>query len=150
MPLLLVLVFLIVPIIELYVIVTVGQAIGVLPTIALLLADALLGAALFRHEGRRAWQALRVALTERRVPGREVADGALVVLGGALLITPGFVTDVFGVLCLLPPTRAILRRLLTGVATRQLLGGAARPTPPSTTPPRPSSEVIEGEIVEPD
>ena len=145
MPLLVVLAFLVVPVVELYVIIAVGQAIGVLPTIALLLADALLGAALFRREGRRAWQALRAALSEQRVPGREVADGALVVLGGALLLTPGFVTDVFGLLCLLPPTRAVLRRLLTGLATRHLLAGAAGPTPP-----RPPNEVIEGEIVEPD
>ena len=130
MPLLVVLAFLVVPVVELYVIITVGQAIGVLPTVALLLADALLGAALFRREGRRAWQALRVALSEQRVPGREVADGALVVLGGALLLTPGFVTDVFGLLCLLPPTRAVLRRLLTGLATRHLLPNAVHPTPP--------------------
>ena len=145
MPLLVVLAFLVVPVVELYVIITVGQAIGVLPTVALLLADALLGAALFRREGRRAWQALRVALSEQRVPGREVADGALVVLGGALLLTPGFVTDVFGLLCLLSPTRAVLRRLLTGLATRHLLAGTVGPTPP-----HPTNEVIEGEIVEPD
>ena len=147
MPLLLLLAFLVVPVVELYVIVTVGQSIGVLPTIGLLLADALLGAALFRHEGRRAWRALRAAWNEHRVPGREVADGALVLLGGALLLTPGFFTDVFGVLCLLPPTRAVLRRLLTGLATRQLLGGAAapRPTPAS----RSSDAVVDGEIVEP-
>ena len=145
MPLLVVLAFLVVPVVELYVIITVGQAIGVLPTVALLLADALLGAALFRREGRRAWQALRVALSAQRVPGREVADGALVVLGGALLVTPGFVTDVFGLLCLLPPTRAVLRRLLTGLATRHLLAGTTGPTPR-----RPTDEVIQGEIVEPD
>lgn len=149
MPLLLVLAFLVVPVVELYVIITVGQAIGVLPTIALLIADALLGAALFRREGRRAWRALRVALNEQRVPGREVADGALVVLGGALLLTPGFVTDVFGVLCLLAPTRALLRRLLTGVATRQLLGGAPRQRPTPRAPSTPYG-VIEGENVEPD
>ncbi len=149
MPLLVVLAFLVVPVVELYVIITVGQAIGVLPTVALLLADALLGAALVRREGRRAWQALRVALSEQRVPGREVADGALVVLGGALLLTPGFVTDVFGLLCLLPPTRAVLRRLLTGLATRQLLGGAA-PKRPTGRPPSTPHDVIEGEIVEPE
>lgn len=90
---------------------------------------------------------LGVALNEQRVPGREVADGALVVLGGALLLTPGFVTDVFGVLCLLPPTRAVLRRLLTGMATRELLGG---PAPPRSTPAsRSSDKTVDGEIVEP-
>ena len=59
------------------------------------------------------------------MPAKEVADGALVVLGGALLLTPGFVTDVLGVLCLLPPTRAVLRRLLTGTVASRLLPGVS-------------------------
>ena len=125
MPLLLLVVFIVVPLAELWVLIQVGQAIGVLPTILLLLADAVLGTWLFRSQGRKTWQAFRQALVERRLPAAEVADGALVVLGGALLLTPGFVTDVFGVLCLLPPSRAVLRRALTGVAARRLLGGAA-------------------------
>ena len=146
MPLLLVLTFLVVPVVELAVLIQVGQLIGVLPTLGLLIADALLGAALFRREGRRAWRALRSALAEHRVPGREVADGALIVLGGALLVTPGFVTDVFGVVCLLPPTRAILRRLLTGVATRQLLGaGKATKRRPGT-----AYDVVDGEVLRED
>jgi UPF0716 protein FxsA len=125
MPLLLLIVFIVVPIAELWVLIQVGQAIGVLPTILVLLADAVLGTWLFRTQGRKTWQAFRLALVERRLPAAEVADGALVVLGGALLLTPGFVTDVFGVLCLLPPTRAVLRRMLTGFAGRRLLGDAA-------------------------
>jgi UPF0716 family protein affecting phage T7 exclusion len=76
---------------------------------------------------------------------KEVADGALVVLGGAFLITPGFVTDVVGVLCLLPPTRALLRRLLTGVVTARLLGPAA----PGRTR-RPEHPVIDGDVVDED
>ena len=115
MPLLLLIVFIVVPLAELWVLIQVGQAIGVLPTILLLLADAVLGTWLFRSQGRKTWQAFRQALVERRLPAVEVADGALVVLGGALLLTPGFVTDVLGVLCLLPPTRAVLRRMLTGL-----------------------------------
>ena len=121
MPLLLLLAFVVVPIIEIWVIVQVGQAIGVLPTLALLLADAVLGTWLFRREGRKAWLALREAIEARRVPAKEVADGALVVLGGAFLLSPGFVTDAVGVLCLLPPTRALLRRALTGVVRARLL-----------------------------
>ncbi|MCU1587735.1 MAG: FxsA family protein [Frankiales bacterium] len=124
MPLVLLVVFIVVPLAELWVLIQVGQAIGVLPTILLLLLDALLGTWLFRSQGRKTWQAFRQALVERRLPTVEVADGALVVLGGALLLTPGFLTDVLGVLCLLPPTRAVLRRSLTGVVGRRLLGGA--------------------------
>ncbi len=122
MPLLLLVLFIVVPAIEIYVLIQVGQVIGVLPTIVLLLADAALGTWLFRREGRKAWAALSRALEERRMPAKEVADSALVVLGGAFLLTPGFVTDVIGVLCLLPPTRAVVRRLMIGLLTRRLLG----------------------------
>jgi UPF0716 protein FxsA len=109
---LLVFLFIAVPILELYVIVQVGGLIGVLPTLALLLAMSLLGAALLRHQGRGAWRRFNQAIAERRFPGREVADGLLITIGGALLLTPGFITDAVGLLLLLPPTRAIARRLL--------------------------------------
>lgn len=112
MGLLLVLLFIVVPIAELYVIIQVGELIGVVPTLLLLLLDAFLGAWLLKHEGRSAWRRFNQALAERRMPGKEVADGFLVVLGGALLIAPGFITDIFGVLFLIPPTRAVARRLL--------------------------------------
>jgi UPF0716 protein FxsA len=122
MPLLLLVAFVVVPVLEIWVIVQVGQAIGVVPTLVLLLADAVLGTWLFRREGRKAWAALREAIAEHRVPAKEVADGALVVVGGAFLLSPGFVTDGVGVLCLLPPTRALLRRALTRVVAVRLIG----------------------------
>jgi UPF0716 protein FxsA len=112
MGLLLVLVFIIVPIAELYVIIQVGGLIGVGPTLVLLLLDAIVGSWLLKHEGRAAWRRFNQALAERRLPGKEVADGFLVILGGALLIAPGFITDIFGILFLLPPTRAVARRIL--------------------------------------
>ncbi len=112
MPLLLVLVFIVVPIAELYVLIQIGQAIGVLPTIALLILDSILGAALMRQQGRAAWMRFNRALQEGRVPGREVIDGVLVIFGGALLLTPGFLSDILGLLLLLPPTRAVVRGVL--------------------------------------
>jgi UPF0716 protein FxsA len=112
MPLLLILLFIVVPVAELYVIIKVGELIGVLPTLILLLADALLGSWLLKHQGRGAWRRFNEALAARRFPGREVVDGALIIVGGTLLLTPGFLTDVVGVFLLLPPTRAITRRLL--------------------------------------
>src|ERR1700755_1639785 len=112
MGLLLVLLFIIVPIAELYVIIQVGEAIGVWPTLLLLLLDAIVGSWLLKHEGRAAWRRFNEALTERRIPAKEVADGFLVILGGALLIAPGFITDIFGILFLIPPTRALARKLL--------------------------------------
>jgi UPF0716 protein FxsA len=119
--LLLVAVFIVVPIAELYVIIQIGGLIGVLPTLALLLADAVLGSLLLRHQGRGAWQRFNQALAERRFPGREVADGLMIAVGGTLLLTPGFITDVFGLLLLIPPTRAVARRLLRGYAARRFL-----------------------------
>lgn len=111
MPFLIIL-FIVVPILELYVIIQVGQWIGVVPTLALLLADAVLGSLLLKHQGRGAWRRFNEALAARRFPGKEVADGLLIVVGGTLLLTPGFLTDLVGLFLLIPPTRAIARRLL--------------------------------------
>jgi UPF0716 protein FxsA len=120
MPFVLLALFIGLPILELYVIIQVGGAIGVWPTIALLIADSILGTILFRSQGRTAWARFNRALAEGRVPGREVFDGAMVILGGALLVTPGFITDIFGLICLIPPTRALVRRLLGGMARRRV------------------------------
>src|SRR4051812_32667563 len=109
---LLVLLFIVVPILELWVIIEVGGLIGVVPTLLLLLADALLGSLLLRHQGRGAWQRFNKAIAERRFPGKEVADGLLIAIGGTLLLAPGFLTDIVGLLFLIPPTRAIVRGLL--------------------------------------
>jgi UPF0716 protein FxsA len=154
---LLFLAFLVVPLVELYVLIQVGQEIGALPTIAILLLDSLLGAFLMRSQGRSAWERFLTATRSGRIPAREVVDGALVIVGGALLLTPGFITDIFGILLLLPPTRAILRRfLLRGVAARMLGGPAAiggdaayrvyrsRTRRPSGGPPGPADDPVEG------
>jgi UPF0716 protein FxsA len=125
--LILVLLFIVVPIAELYVIIQVGEAIGVLPTLAILIADALLGSLLLRHQGRAAWRRFNTAIAEGRFPGREAADGVMVAVGGTLLLTPGFITDVFGLLLLLPPTRALVRAGLFRYLRRRavLVGGPA-------------------------
>lgn len=109
---LILLAFVVVPIVELAVILRVGSLIGVGPTVLVLVVDSVLGAVLVRREGRRAWRAFRRALEEARWPGDEVVQGALVLVGGALLLTPGFVTDAAGLLALLPPTRALASRRL--------------------------------------
>jgi UPF0716 protein FxsA len=111
LPFLLVL-FIVVPLVEIYVIIQVGQAIGPWWTILLLVADSVLGSLLMRSQGRSAWRRFQAAVAESRVPARETLDGILVIFGGALLLTPGFVTDIFGLAFLLPPTRAVVRGLL--------------------------------------
>ncbi len=113
----LLLLFIAVPLAELYVILQVaellgGGASGALLTVALLAVDSVLGTLLLRSQGRAVWRRFNQALSEGRMPHREVIDGVLVIAGGALLLTPGFLSDVAGVLMLLPPTRAAIRRLL--------------------------------------
>src|SRR3954470_19477113 len=123
MPLLLIVLFIVVPIAELYVIIQVGGAIGVIPTLVLLLLDAVLGSMLLRHQGRAAWVQFNRALAENRLPHKEVFDGIMVIMGGALLITPGFITDIFGLVLLIPPTRAIVRGISSRIVRRRIALG---------------------------
>lgn len=112
--------FLLLPVIEIYVIIQVGGLIGAVPTVVLLLAESLLGAWIVRREGRRAWHTLQETFLRGVMPDRELADAALVVVGGAFLLTPGFVTDVVGFLCVLPFTRPLVRRALTAYARHRV------------------------------
>jgi UPF0716 protein FxsA len=117
---------LVLPILEIYVIIQVGQVIGAVPTIVLLVVESALGAWLVKREGRRAWNALSTAFGTGRLPGRELADAALVLVGGTLLLTPGFVTDVFGFFFVLPFTRPVARRWLGWLAARRVQGASTR------------------------
>jgi UPF0716 protein FxsA len=129
MPFLLVLLFIVVPIAELAVIIQVGGLIGFWPTLAILIADSILGSVLMRAQGRIAWRRFNDAVRNGRVPAREVADGVLVIFGGALLLTPGFITDIFGILFLIPPTRALIRRVFLRQALRRMTVTMAMPGP---------------------
>jgi UPF0716 protein FxsA len=153
--------FVVVPLVEIYVIIQIGQVIGAWWTILLLVADSVFGSWLVKREGVRAWRALRVALAEHRMPARELADGMLILVGGTLMLTPGFVTDAFGILCILPMTRPIGRRLLAGLISRRLVGvgfptgpvapgaGAADPwTRQRPGPVTPDDGVVRGEVVD--
>jgi UPF0716 protein FxsA len=113
MPLLLLLViFIVVPLAELYVILKVADAIGAPLTILILAVDSIVGSLLLKSQGRVVWRRFNETMAAGRMPHREVIDGVMVIFGGAFLITPGFITDVFGLLLLLPPTRHVIRRLL--------------------------------------
>ena len=135
--------FIIVPILEIYVIIQVGQVIGAWWTIVLLIADSIFGSWLIRREGRRAWAALNTALQSGRMPATELADGGLILVGGTLMLAPGFVTDAVGILMILPFTRPLARRLLTRVVSRRVLD-AGRPGPGAQGP------VVQGEVVDDD
>lgn len=119
MPLLLFIAFVLVPIAELYVIYQVGSAIGILPTLALLIIDSIAGTLLVKSQGGVAWRRFNEATAAGRIPAREVADGALIILGGAFLLTPGFITDVFGFLLLIPFTRLLFRKSVVGLFAKR-------------------------------
>ncbi len=138
-------VFVVVPLLEIYVLIQVGQVIGAWWTILLLILDSILGTWLIKREGSRAWRALTSAIETGRMPARELADGALILVGGTLMLSPGFVTDALGILLILPLTRPVARRLLTAIVARRLLGGSAtRPGPGS------DGSVVRGEVVDDD
>jgi UPF0716 protein FxsA len=134
----LVVIFILVPIAEIYVIIKVGETIGLVPTVVLLLADAILGSMLLRYQGRAAWIRFNRALAEGRLPHKEVFDGVLVIMGGALLLTPGFLTDILGLILLIPPSRALVRAMSSRFVRRRLsLGEAVWSFGASQRPPRP-------------
>jgi UPF0716 protein FxsA len=122
--------FIVVPFAELYVIIEViGEWIGAVWTILLLAASSVLGAVLLRSQGRATWRRFNEALSTGRMPHREVMDGVLVIFGGAFLITPGFLTDFLGLILLIPPTRAVVRRQIARRLGRRMEVGM-RQSPP--------------------
>ena len=110
--LLLALVFLVVPLAELAVIIQVGQWIGVVDTLALLVLISVVGAWLAKREGIGVWRRIERQLQLGRMPGNELIDGFLILFAAALLLTPGFLTDLLAILLLRPPTRAVARTAL--------------------------------------
>lgn len=160
-----VLLFMGLPLLEIYLIVQLGQAVGPLWTILLLAATGVVGAMLVKREGGRAWRALQDALASHRMPAKELADGALILIGGTLLLTPGFVTDTVGLLCVLPFSRPLARRGLAAAITRRMRvafvpgtappGGAGRADGPGDTRPPgagsgpgASGNVVRGDVVD--
>jgi UPF0716 protein FxsA len=132
------------PIVEVYVLVQVGQRIGVLWTVGILVVEAVLGGWLMRREGARAWRALDAAFRGGRVPTGELADAALVLVGGVLLMLPGFITDVLGLFFLIPLTRPFARRAVGFFVARRL--GRVGLVPAAHSP-YGRGTVVEGEVV---
>ncbi|GAA2166815.1 FxsA family protein [Actinomadura napierensis] len=174
LPLALVLAFLLTPVLEIYLLVQVGEAIGAWPTVGLLVAETLLGGWIVRREGRRAWRSLQETVRRGAVPDRELGDAALVMAGGVLLLIPGLITDVLGLAFVLPFTRPLVRRVASRYAARRMRiagdrasmtfpPGAAGPGPAGfgplgpfgpaaddRDPGTPRGPVVRGEVVEED
>lgn len=143
----------------------VGSWIGALPTVGLLLATALIGGPLAASQGRVVWARFNEALATGRVPAREVFDGVCVIFAGALLLTPGFITDLLGISLLLPPSRSAAYGLLARrvrraagapvfVWTRVRRSGPSGP-PPQSRPRRPydvdgTAREVEGPALPPE
>ncbi|MCG5214805.1 FxsA family protein [Streptosporangium soli] len=124
--------FLLVPVLEIWILVQVGQAAGGLAVIGLLLAGALLGGWLVRREGRRALAILRESVQTGQMPERELGGGAMTMAGGLLLIVPGVLTDLAGLAMLLPFTRPLVRGLGARLLARRLRRLADQPSPLGT------------------
>ncbi|MCH8962736.1 MAG: FxsA family protein [Bacteroidetes bacterium] len=104
--------FLVLPVVELALLVQIDKWIGFWPTIGLILVTGLVGSMLARHEGLSVWRRFNQRLAERGLPGEELLDGVIILVAGALLITPGVLTDVLGFLGLIPFTRVVIRKIV--------------------------------------
>ncbi len=123
----LVLLFLVVPFVELFVIIKVGQAIGAGWTVGILVLISIVGAWLVKREGLGVLRRARARMRNGEVPGKEITDGVFILFAGALLLTPGFLTDVMGILLLLPPVRSGIRRSATHSYRRRRGTGHVQP-----------------------
>jgi len=130
-------------VLEIWLLTQLAQAVGIGWTILILVAGTVLGAVLVRHEGRRAWKALNASFANGKLPTGELADTALILVGGVLLVVPGVISDVIGLLFLLPFTRPLARKVLAFFIARRMnkLGL-------STTYARRDVTVISGETVD--
>lgn len=136
------LLFVVVPAVELVLLVEIGQNIGTLPTLGLIIATGLAGSALARSQGLSVWRKFQARLAEGRMPGDEIVDGLIILVAGALLLTPGVLTDVVGLAGLIPVTRRALRKPIKEHLTTRVTftaGSQARPKAPTD---RPSSEDV--------
>jgi UPF0716 protein FxsA len=145
------LLFTVLPLLELFVLLQIGERIGGVPTIGMLLLSGVLGAALARAEGLRVARAFQQSVSTGQVPADSVINGALVLLGCALLVSPGVLTDVLGIVLLLPPSRRIARHIVAARVRGALERGALRVVGTSGMPrdpfgpPRPP---IHGDIID--
>ncbi|MCH1419546.1 MAG: FxsA family protein [Akkermansiaceae bacterium] len=144
----LLLLFILVPTAELYLFIKIGSRLGLGPTLAIIIVTAVLGASLTKSQGRRAIEKFQAATTAGRMPAKEAIDGLMILLAGAVLITPGFLTDTVGFLLLLPSFRAIV----AGYAGKRLKGKIQVVTPgmpnQSAQEQKPESKLDDGNVID--
>lgn len=118
--------FVVMPVVELWLLITIGRSVGALPTVLLVVGTGALGAALARHEGRRVFEGWRRAAKEGRLPEEGVLESALILAGGVLLLTPGVISDLTGLALLFRPTRRVFAGLLRRKLEAKLADGSIR------------------------
>lgn len=133
--------FLLIPVIEIWLLIKVGGALGVLPTILLLILAGMLGMALLRHQGFATLARFQRSMNEGQVPAQAMLDGVVLLVAGVLFMIPGFFSDILGLLCLFPPTRYLLLKVLLKRGTVSVQGFQY------TQSTRQGSNDIEGEVV---
>ena len=138
----LLLLFIGLPMIEIYVLIQVGQVIGALWTIALLVAIAALGSALLRLQGLATLANVQAAMSRGELPTSAILEGLVLLVAGVLMVTPGFVTDLAGFICLLPPLRRALARALGAALMLRVQRGVGRRAAPTTAA---GKRVLEGD-----
>jgi len=133
--------FLVVPFVEIYLLLQIGGIVGVLPTVLLVVFTAVLGAWLLRQQGFATWQRFQTSLSQGAIPAYEMIEGPILLVGGALLLTPGFFTDAIGFACLIPQTR---RKLAQYIIEKQLIN--VQTGSPFQKPQASDENIIEGEF----
>lgn len=134
--------FLLVPLLEIYLLITVGGVIGPWSTVALVVLTAVVGAFMLRQQGFATLQRVQAELAQGQVPAVAMLEGVVLLFSGALLLTPGFFTDGIGFLCLVPALRqSLIRAVMSRVVTSTFSSGSTEPNAP-----RGAGRVIEGEF----
>jgi len=131
--------FLIIPFIEIYLLLQIGGIVGPLPTITLVVTTAIIGASLLRRQGLATWQRFQDNVAKGTLPAYEMVEGPILLVGGALLLTPGFFTDMIGFACLIPPAR---RKIAQYIIEKRLVQAGMSPEHKTKAQP----DVIEGEF----
>ncbi|MEM8501293.1 MAG: FxsA family protein [Pseudomonadota bacterium] len=140
------LLFIIVPVLEMWLLITIGQLIGALPTIGLVLLTAIIGVNLLRAQGLSTLTRAQERMASGAIPAQEMAEGMALAVGGALLLTPGFATDAFGFACLIPITRKWLaQKALSGLLSSGQIAGGPQPQGADNSGKNTGPVIIEGE-----
>lgn len=144
----LLLLFILVPILELGIFLALGDSLGLSKTLAIIIFTGILGAALTKSQGGKALASFQEAMANGKMPHREIVDGLLILIAGAVLLTPGFLTDTVGFLLLLPPVRAVLRSVLTEKLKDKLKVSSNPLSPDFDTPPEQEPRSVEGRVID--